>query len=375
MSPVPGKIRVLFTGYAHVHFACFRPLHAALAKRPDVDLFVSGGLRTAIVPEAESEENDKQFSYDADAMYRPFGIPAHRILPVPRIKQEDFDVVFAGNTKIIRPRASRVAIQIFHGISFRNKAVRSAQSGDFFMLVGPYMRRRFVDAGILQHDDPRAIDVGFPKTDPLRDGSLERATLLREHGLSGERPVVLYAPTGQRGNSMERFGLDVVRALEADGRFDVIVKLHDHPKDTSTDWGAELRALGTQRVRVTDAVDVIPLLGLADLLVTDASSVSSEFALTGRPVVFLDVPELIANAARAAESALDLDTWGRRGGVIASGPDDVVEAIAHSLAHPEERREVREAMARDLFFHPGAATRAALSWLDETSFGQRAHRP
>jgi hypothetical protein len=86
------------------------------------------------------------------------------------------------------------------------------------------------------------------------------------------------------------------------------------------------------------------------------------------------VPELLARAAAAAESALDLDTWGRRGGLVASGPADVAEAIAHSLAHPEERREVREAMARDLFFHPGRATHAAIEWLDATSFGRNAPR-
>jgi CDP-glycerol glycerophosphotransferase (TagB/SpsB family) len=369
-----SRARVLFTGYAHVHFACFQPIYRALAARRDVDVFVSGGLRTTLAPSTDDEEHEKQFSYDPEAMYRPFGLPSERILSVDRIKQEDFDVVFAGNTKIIRPRAADVAIQIFHGISFRNKAVRSAQSADFFMLVGPYMQRRFVEAGILSSSDARAVPVGFPKTDPLRDGSLDRAALLREHGLDGERPVVLYAPTGQRGNSMERFGPDVVRALEADGRFDVIVKLHDHPKDTRVDWRAELRALGTERVRVTDAVEVVPLLHLADLLVTDASSVSSEFSLTGKPVVFLDVPDLLARAAAAAESALDLDTWGRRGGLVASGPADLAEAIAHSLAHPEERREVREAMARDLFFHPGRATHAAIEWLDATSFGRNAPR-
>ncbi|MBX7192845.1 MAG: CDP-glycerol glycerophosphotransferase family protein [Sandaracinaceae bacterium] len=374
MSGPTRRTRALFTGYAHVHFACFQPIYAALAARPDVEVFVSGGLRTTLAPSPSDDDHEKHFSYDPDAMYRPFGIPRERILSVERIQEEDFDVVFAGNTKIIRPRAADVAIQIFHGISFRNKAVRSAQSADFFMLVGPYMQRRFDEAGILASSDPRGIPIGFPKTDPLRDGSLDRAALLRAHGLDGERPVVLYAPTGQRGNSMERFGLDVVRALEADGRFDVIVKLHDHPKDTRVDWRAELRALGTKRVHVTDAVDVVPLLALADLLVTDASSVSSEYALTGKPVVFLDVPELLARAAAAAESALDLDTWGRRGGLVASGAEAIAEAIAHALAHLDERRDVREAMARDLFFHPGRATQAAVQWLDATSFGRSARR-
>ena len=57
--------------------------------------------------------------------------------------------------------------------------------------------------------------------------------------------------------------------------------------------------------------DVILTLFAADLLITDASSVANEYALLDRPIVFLDVPELLA-AAGGEGSAPDLETWGRR---------------------------------------------------------------
>ena len=79
-------------------------------------------------------------------------------------------------------------------------------------------------------------------------------------------------------------------------------------------------------------------------------------------MVFIDVPELLANVKGKAV-AMDLDTWGRRGGVTARWPDEVVEAVNWSLAHPQDAGEVRRAMAEDLFYAPGQATDAAVQWI------------
>ena len=35
--------RILFTGYAPVHFVCFRPVYERLRRVPGVQVFVSGG--------------------------------------------------------------------------------------------------------------------------------------------------------------------------------------------------------------------------------------------------------------------------------------------------------------------------------------------
>ncbi len=79
-------------------------------------------------------------------------------------------------------------------------------------------------------------------------------------------------------------------------------------------------------------------------------------------MVFIDVPELLANVKGKAV-AMDLDTWGRRGGVTVRWPDEVVEALKWSLAHPQDAGEVRRAMAKDLFYNPGHATDAAVEWI------------
>lgn len=362
-EPLRGgsSLRVLFTGYAPVHFLCFQPLWKRLVEETGVETWLSGGLRS---------ETEQGRVHDHMGLYMPFGVPEDRVLSVEELESEDFDVVFAANTKIILPRSVGKKVQIFHGISFRNRAVRSRNMDcDHYFLVGPYMQRRFHAAGLLDEGDPRGLKIGFMKTDRLINGELDRDALLADHGFDGSRPVLLYAPTGQKRNSLESMGEEVLERLSATGAYDILVKLHDHPKDTKTDWFGRLARFESDHCKIARDLDVIPLLFLADLLISDASSVTSEYSLLDRPMVFLDVPRLLAKAEGRKGSMLDLDTWGRKAGAIVTDPATVVDAVDTGLEGIAEHAEVRRAMARDLFFNPGSATDAALDWVRESLLG------
>jgi hypothetical protein len=287
------------------------------------------------------------------------------VLELDQMQKRSFDLVFCAHVSGYFPREDKARIQLFHGVSFRNMAVRrDVLLFDHLFIVGPYMRRLFTEKQLLRQTDPRLVDVGFPKLDRLVNGSLDRRAVLHRLGLSGRRPVVLYAPTGQNGNSLEHTGEAFLERLKATGKYDVLIKLHDHPRDRATNWPARLKPLLDRHTKLVRDYDVVPYLFVADLLVSDASSVSSEYSLLDRPMVFLDVPQLLSNMERKGV-ALDLDTWGRKGGVTVRWPDEAVEAVEWSLAHPREASRVRRAMARDLFFNPGHATEAALRWVGE----------
>ena len=152
--------------------------------------------------------------------------------------------------------------------------------------------------------------------------------------------------------------------LEAD-QYDLIVKPHDHPKNADTDWATYLRRYESEHCRIASPREnVIPLMFVADLLISDASSVVNEYALLDRPIVFLDTPTLLKQARNARHSMLDLDTFGRNGGLVADGPGDVAARVAESLADPGRCSAARKDIANNLFFNRGCATKAALAWLE-----------
>lgn len=351
-----APVRILFTGYAPVHFICFRPLFERLMSRIDVDVYLSGGVRT--------REGD-DYLYDTDALYRPFGLPEDRLLSVEAIREQDFDVLFSAHTKLIEPGSVHRRIQIFHGISFRNKSVRPANMNcDYYFLIGPYQHRKFLESGLMAEDDPRAVQVGFMKTDGLLDGLFNRQKALARYGFSGDRPVLLYAPTGAKNNSLESMGEAVIERIVQSGKYDLILKLHDHAK-RAIDWEERLAHLKGPHFHMERAGDIIPLMKVSDALISDASSVSNEYALLNRPLVFLDTPKLLKKAGEAEHSAMDLDTWGRRGGPLVEKPDQVVTCIDQALAHPELYEQIRTDMATDFFYNPGHAADTAMAWVEK----------
>lgn len=342
--------RILFTGYAPVHFVCFRPLYRRLRGARGLEFYFSGGREGAV---------------SARELFAPFRLPPERILTLAQIRKQSFDLVYCAHVSGYFPREDRGRVQLFHGVSFRNMAVRrDVLVYDHLFIVGPYMRRLFMEQQMLRDGDPRIVPIGFPKLDPLVDGSLDRGAILRRLGFTGRRPVVLYAPTGQLDNSLEIMGEAVIERLRATRRYDILIKLHDHPRNDGIDWAARLRPLLDEHTRLSRDYDVVPSLFVADVLISDASSVSNEFVLMDRPVVFVDVPQMLETMRRKGK-ALDLDTWGRKAGITAHWPDEVVDAVAESLAHPARGRAVRRAMAKDLFYHPGRATDAAVAWTCE----------
>lgn len=350
--------KILFTGYAPIHFLCFLPLYEKLSRLPGIQIFVSGGLRT--------KEDGKGYDFDAQALYRPFHLPPDQILSVEEVQGREFDLLFSAHTNLILPKRADKVIQIFHGISFRNKSIRVDNMGcDYYFVIGPYMHRRFTEAGLFQEDDNRAVPVGFMKTDRLLDGELDRAQILERLGFQGNRPVVLYAPTGAKNNSLEIMGEEIIRRLAATGRYDILIKLHDHPKNKDIDWFARLEPWTSQHCQVVRELNVIPLMYVADLLVSDASSVSNEYALLNRPMVFLNTPDLLDKERESGNSMLDLDTWGQKGGALVKEPKEIEEAIDFNLRNPKIYSDVRRAMVKDLFYNPGTATEAAVAWLKE----------
>jgi len=341
------KKKILFSGSAWVHFACVLPVYRRLAADPRVEFWLTGGFKKG--------EDGEEATHVLDGFYEPFKVDLSRVVSVEKAAEMDVDVLVAAHKSPAKPRSMARSVQVFHGVSFKNLGVREKYlKFDHLCLAGPYHGEAYRKRGFVR-EPGQCLITGVPKMDALVSGTLDRTALLRRNGVDPGMPTLLYAPTGSKFNSMETMGRRVIEEIQRDGRWNLLIKLHDHPKNTDIDWAREIRHLESDRVRLVTDPDVVPYLHAADLLLTDASSVSVEYSLLDRPIVFLDVPELLQDVVERG-GALDLDTHGRKAGLVIQRPEEVVGAIAESFAHPERGSRERRAMARDIFHDPGGAT-------------------
>ena len=349
--------RILFAGYAPVHFLCFLPVYERLREEADVEIWLSGGFRR------KGASGEKV--HEIEGFYDPFEVTRDRVVSLDQARQMEVDVVVCAHTSdVFFPRRFGKAVQIFHGVSFKNFAVRDkVMRYDVLCIPGPYHAELFRKEGLIREDGPACLMTGFAKADRLVSTDLDRDAFLRAAGVDPRRPTVLYAPPGGKNNSLETIGEETIVAIANDGRWNLLIKPHDHPK-RAIDWFTRLAPLESDHVRVVRDLDVVDYLRASDLLLTDASSVAVEYTLLDRPMVFIDVPKLLKNVLDRG-APLDLTTYGRKIGTVASTPAEVVTQIEHGLAAPAAGSDLRRAMAREVFHRPGGASArvtAAVRW-------------
>ena len=339
--------RLLFSGYAPVHVLCFLPVYKCLAEDPDVEVFFSGGFW----------RKPDDMTFDLEGFYDPFPVDRSRVMPIEQARQEDFDVLVCAHlSDRLFPRWARKKVQIYHGVSFKNLAVREkALRYDLLCLPGRYHAEQYQAQGLIRPDGPACLLTGFPKADALVSDEPGRDEVLAGSGLDPGRPTILFAPTGEKHNALEVMGEEVLKVIAAEGSWNLLVKPHDHPKN-DVDWFGELAPFENGAMRLVRDLDVVPYLRAADLLITDASSVATEFTLLDRPILFLDVPKLFERV-RKRSPALDLETYGRKIGTLVKGPGDLVAALREALDHPGRHGVPRRQMARHVFHGPGQAAR------------------
>jgi CDP-glycerol glycerophosphotransferase len=269
------------------------------------------------------------------------------------------------------PRGTR-RIQMFHGVAGKYSRVydtpaRSMRDWDRLFFINRRRMENYMRVGAIDADSPAARLVGYPKLDCLVDGSLSRDDVLNQIGIDPSMRTVLYAPTWSPYSSLNAMGEDLVRRLIAAG-YAVIVKLHDRSRDPEykhsggVNWPARLEPiLRNGGGWPADGSDACPYLAAADVLITDHSSVGFEYLLLDRPLIRIDIPELIEKTDINPEYVELL----REASTTVRDVGETIAAVEKCFGDGGVLSQSRRAVARELFHEPGTATARAVRELYE----------
>ena len=349
--------KILFCATTPMNYAMFKPVHRRLAADPRIEVWFTA-------------------HHDHKSLFKTVGLEAERQIGNFWSKLRHWDMRIAPSFYYERDNAD-VTVQIFHGCSLKNRAVHDkALNYDKLFLIGPYMRRKFIDTWKLEENDSRFENIGMPKLDQFFDGSIDRQKLIRELRLDPALPTVIYAPTRttETSSSLQMFGRQIIEAV-AEMPVNFLVKLHDRAyrqwKDSmKEDWELILDSYKDHpRVRPIFDYDVVPYLFLSDLLISDISSVVNEFTLLDRPMVLIDVPRLISNYQRIEKKrgleTCDLADWGQSAGELVKDMKELPAIINDCLQNPGKKKDIRREFRERFFFNPGHATDAAVAKIYE----------
>ena len=171
---------------------------------------------------------------------------------------------------------------------------------------------------------------GYPRNDILTRPELA-PDVRRRLGIDDTTRIVLYAPTWREDRTSMVDHLDVAGFAQALGP-DHVLLVRGH----SSTWehGRDHAAPGL--IDVTGYPDVSDLLLVADVLVTDYSSVMFDWVSTGRPIVFF-VPDL--PRYRGELRGFYADLLSEAPGPVVETTDDLLVAVVHAAEHRDEHAD------------------------------------
>ncbi|MFI7338542.1 CDP-glycerol glycerophosphotransferase family protein [Streptomyces sp. NPDC050085] len=213
--------------------------------------------------------------------------------------------------------------------------------------------------------EDRLMRVGYPRNDRLvaarkrdeSEGRFPRPALAAELGIPDHKTVVLYAPTfrGTPKNKKVRLPLDIREFAERFGDTHTLL-VRAHYMEAAT---LPVTPPGTV-VDVSAHHDVSELLCLADVLITDYSSIMFDYALLDRPLVHF-APDL---DAYAADRGSYFDLRARAGGPVVETQEELHRVLAGIKEADEDWQEARRAFAAEFgAYDDGGAARAVVDAL------------
>ena len=274
--------------------------------------------------------------------------PVFRLLEEAIGYQPDF-VIVPGN--FVDHRISGVKVQIFHGLGVEKAShFKLRHFFDVYLTSGPYVTQGYMK---MRKKRPyfEVIETGWLKMDYIL--SHPKDGLRQRFGIPENKRVILYAPTFSRSMESSSELIKVIPTIIQKDEF-WLLKFHPlMPKKLIQPF----KDLPKEQALIVKDGDITAMLHLAELMISDTSSVVYEFFALQKPVITF-------RAIGNMEKTLNI-----------TQPQGLRAAIDRSLQNPDEFAEQRNAALRDInpYLDGSVAMRTlkALDSLDPQSFPKK----
>ena len=197
------------------------------------------------------------------------------------VQLDDLDSVIAFDPKAVFVPGNQVPnfipglkVQVFHGLEWKKKGhFRIRGFFDLYCTHGDITTSRFNELA-KEYGYFHVAETGWSKLDPLYQ--------TKAYELETDLPVVLYAPTFSPNLTSAVECFEKLKQLVSTGKHYWIIKFH--PK-MNPQWVHMYQQIVASNYQIIAIDSCLPLLQRADVLLSDTSSIISEFLLLGKIAV------------------------------------------------------------------------------------------
>ena len=169
-------------------------------------------------------------------------------------------------------------VQIFHGFEWKKKGhYRIRDCFDLYCTQGPLFTEEFNKIREINNNKHYEIkETGWPKIDTLFNAPAYQWSTKKQV------PTLLYAPTFSPAFTSAPDLFDEIKRLAKETKWQWLIKFH--PK-MPLEWIEKFSELTSNNIHIVDVESLASVLQAADVIISDTSSIITEFALLNRPIV------------------------------------------------------------------------------------------
>lgn len=251
-----------------------------------------------------------------------------------------------------------------HGMGSNNMGMRKGCMDHFdtIFCAGPHQVAEVRETERLYGQPPKnLVEIGYPLIDEIR------MNYEAKPHAENERKKILIAPSWQDHNIVDSCLEELLDALKDKG-YEIIVRPHPQEVRLKAEHMEALKQkYDSEHVMIqTDFSSNNPILE-ADLLITDWSGISWEYAFTTlRPILFIDTPMKVMNPDYEKIPTVPLnillrDKLGKH--LKLDEIERVAGTVEDLLEHEEQYREQIDRLAHEYIYNLGCSSRAGADYI------------
>jgi len=248
-----------------------------------------------------------------------------------------------------------------YGGGFQEKAKRKLSKYDYIFLSGPKNQKRLEEMD-LHFSKAKLVKVGGLRFDAYLSGDFSREKELKRLKIKDtSRKNILYAPTWSFGKgTLKKYGYRF--AKEITQKFNLIIRPHYHDQSYSTYLKLKCMLEGIKHVYFSNSSNIIKHdtfndFMIADLMISDMSSVIYEFLIMQRPII---IAKNDFDDAHKMPKEMDI----KQNADLFNEQDDILKMVEDNLNHPRFN-EVYKKMVEASFYVQGSAVQRAVDFIND----------
>ncbi len=192
------------------------------------------------------------------------------------------------------PHKNYKTIMIWHGIGYKARKGQNISklfsNYDVLCTSSEWIKKRRAEVWNVPLE--KIYATGYPRLDRLLKYIDYRRDTLKEWNISVKNKVILYAPTFGTGiYPWEKYeGFKRLCEFCKKKNCFLIIRLHPYSKVNKRKLSAIIRNYSNVRqMNMNDEPDTMKILSITDILITDWSSIATDFLVAKRAIIYMDV--------------------------------------------------------------------------------------